>query len=388
VNSLQLDPSFKRGLKFSCTRCGACCRHVGDGIGLREKDIDRLGAEKGSKLNHPIFSETLPSSAGICLSLTESSECEIYSKRPLVCRLYPFYLSIRGNGSVQISLDHCPGVNQPDSGDIIDQDYIAQEIFPALQDDPEFIVELKQIILGVKGNSYALASGKVWITWEARKTLWSKLLELVEANLGPKYSPWDALEVLKVDVVPFITETLEREYSGVVDEESIWLFLSDIRSRIGTIVLESRKNQESFRNEIQKEGKIVSSSHDSEPSSQDETVFHTRTGDRFSVNSQALLQMREIESGAIRAEVDYLAEVVYREFVYAGILFKPLSLQQEVSLLFYLADAIELIANALAIQENRNGIDSSLVNRAICEVDATILSTVQLLGGKVAVSFE
>jgi hypothetical protein len=289
---------------------------------------------------------------------------------------------------MQFSVDHCPGVNQPDSGDVIDHDYILREILPVLQEDPEFLLKLKQMISDAKGNSYALTpSGKVSITWEARKILWSKLLQLVEADLGPTYSPRDALEALKVDVVPFITETLEREYTGVRDEESIERVLSDIRAKIHAIVLESRKNQELSRIEIQREGKIISPSYSSEPSSK-EIVFHTRTGESFSVNSQALLQMRQIERDAIRAEIDYLAEVVHREFVYAGILIKPLSLQQEVSLLFYLADAIELIANALAIREDRNGIDSGLVNRAICEVDATILNTVQLLGGKVAVPFE
>ena len=126
-----------------------------------------------------------------------------------------------------------------------------------------------------------------------------------------------------------------------------------------------------------------SSDNDSNSDFREKTSFYLRTGEKFSVETKELLQIRQIDLDAVSREMEYLEEVVCREFVYNGVMVQPLTLRQEVALLFYLADAIELTGNALAIQEGEKRITDSLINHAICEVDASILGTASALGATV-----
>lgn len=386
---IALNPSFGKDLRFSCTRCGACCNHIGVGVGLRDKDLARLDDRVQKEIvRHPVFSEVIQSSTdGVCSALSGSVDCTIYSRRPMVCRLYPFYFSIGGDGSIQVSVDHCPGVNQ--AGDAIDQAYISQQIHPLLIEDPEFILKLKKEVLACKGESYAPTSeGNVRLDWGARKILWNILLEIVIRNCGGDFSPRDSLEVLKSDVIPFVERSLDLSYADdVLREKDIAEFFSRNEFAIVSIILDSTKIQKLHRIEIQRVGRIVSL--DGFGNSADEvTTFRSRIGQSFSVSSRDLMKMRPMDCDAISAELDYLTEVVQREFVYSGVIVKPLTLAQESSLLFYLADAIELRANALAIQEGADALDSGLVNLSICEVDASVLTTVRALGGELAISWE
>lgn len=387
-NWVRFERTFEQGLRFSCTRCGACCRHVGgEGIGLREKDAQRLREINSSlkKTSHPIFSRRLESSNGVCSYLSESTpECEIYSKRPLVCRLYPFYLSVSGDGSIQLSVDHCPGVNSTGS-EIVDDRYIEREILPALLDDVEFVGAIKDRIQYLKGSSYALVPAvKITISWQARLLLWNELLELTQPAAGPHFSPRDMLEVLRADIVPIIEGALIAQFSSSsLGDSGVEKFFLDNREQFELVVLRSIKIQTEHRAKIQREGTLLVAVSPS-VSHRDYIVFRKRSGESFSVPSGDILRMREFEPGAISAELEYLREVIRREFVYSGIAVEPLSLRQETALLFYLADAVELTANALAVWGKRETIDSTLIVQAICIVDATVLNTVLAIGGKIA----
>ena len=56
----------KEPLSFECTKCGACCKNIAKIAELKEFD-------RGN---------------GVCLHLNLSTnECEIYAKRPMVCRV-------------------------------------------------------------------------------------------------------------------------------------------------------------------------------------------------------------------------------------------------------------------------------------------------------------
>ena len=381
--------SFSDKLRFSCTKCGACCRHVGKGIGLREKDLARLGdvvSETKSINEHPVFSKVLSSMEGVCSFLSDSSDCRIYSQRPLVCRLYPFYVSVLGDGSVQISIDHCPGVNLADS-ELVDQNYLLREVFSPLLEDQEIISILRDRILALKQSSFALTSnGEVRITWKASELLWKKMFELVRPDFG-NLSPRDEFEILKCDLVPFFDALLESNFhQSTLEESSVTELFSENQESIDLILADSRNKQSDHKSRIQREGLVISPfKGTSLADGNTRTTFLLRTGQTFSVSSNDLLKMREIERDAILLEFDYLLEVVKREFVYAGVVVKPLTLQQEIDLLFYLADAIELTANALAILGDRTRVDAGLINQAISEVDATILSTVRMVGGEVPI---
>lgn len=56
-------------MKFSCDKCGLCCRHVGDFPYM--KDYDR--------------------GDGTCKHLTDENLCEIYENRPPICNTEMLY---------------------------------------------------------------------------------------------------------------------------------------------------------------------------------------------------------------------------------------------------------------------------------------------------------
>jgi Fe-S-cluster containining protein len=377
---IRLDPSFTKGLRFSCTRCGACCRHVGQGVGLTTADAENLGGKipKGpSETDHPVFVRTVPSFEGTCSFLSDA-DCEVYSQRPLVCRLYPFYISVKADGTLQVSIDHCPGVNLRDS-ELVDEEYITRQIIPSLENDRKFVKILENQILASKKSSYALVSSQqltVYITWDAREFLWENLFQTIEGQLGATFYLRDVLECFKADLIPELEELiLVRFAQYTVNKNELGDLLTKENRSLDSIMMKSKRMQAVHRTGIQKSAAIVQTETDSS----ERTTFRLRTEENFNVDSAKLLRMRKIEKQAIEVELEYLKEVVRREFVYNGVMVRPLTLRQEISLLFYLSDAIELTANALAIRDKKQAIDPRLINLAICEVDAKILTTLKRL---------
>ena len=96
-------PFYADGLKFSCTRCSACCRHESGFVYLSENDLSRLANEFG--MDYTAFVEAwcrwIPFTEGReRLSLKEKSNfdcifwnamCTVYHARPLQCRTFPFW---------------------------------------------------------------------------------------------------------------------------------------------------------------------------------------------------------------------------------------------------------------------------------------------------------
>jgi Fe-S-cluster containining protein len=96
-------------LAFECTRCGLCCgdtpnrtRH----ILLTQKDAEHVAnatrREIGSFCtptpeNAPYIYEMNKNPEGKCVFL-QANQCTIYEARPLICRFYPFQLSMDFDG--------------------------------------------------------------------------------------------------------------------------------------------------------------------------------------------------------------------------------------------------------------------------------------------------
>jgi len=57
--------------RWQCVSCGKCCHKIGDEFSIK------LFTEKTNE--------------GRCLHLNERNICDIYSQRPIGCRMYPFY---------------------------------------------------------------------------------------------------------------------------------------------------------------------------------------------------------------------------------------------------------------------------------------------------------
>ncbi|MDR2617356.1 MAG: YkgJ family cysteine cluster protein [Treponema sp.] len=122
-------PFYASGLRFSCTRCSACCRYESGYVFLSRKDLGVL--VKALNMGYTEFMETycrwVPSLAGPeRLSLREKSNfdcifwvqpqegpggCSVYNARPLQCRAFPFWPHVLGSqGSWKDTAADCPGM--------------------------------------------------------------------------------------------------------------------------------------------------------------------------------------------------------------------------------------------------------------------------------------
>jgi Fe-S-cluster containining protein len=144
------DPAFySQGLRFSCTRCSACCRYESGYVFLSQADIDTL--VRYLKMRYIDFMELycrwIPQGGGgKRLSLKEKSNfdcvfwaagagCSVYEARPLQCRAFPFWPSILQSGeSWKTAARDCPGMGQGElhSADTIKAWLERQEAEPVL----------------------------------------------------------------------------------------------------------------------------------------------------------------------------------------------------------------------------------------------------------------
>jgi len=119
-------PFYASGLRFSCTRCSACCRYESGYVFLSEQDIGLLAAEL--KTDYAGFIKTycrwVKDQGRECLSLKEKtnydcifwdSGCTMYHVRPLQCRTFPFWQSIVASAREwNLAGTGCPGINSGD----------------------------------------------------------------------------------------------------------------------------------------------------------------------------------------------------------------------------------------------------------------------------------
>jgi Fe-S-cluster containining protein len=130
---MKQESFYADGLRFSCTRCSACCRYESGFVFLSKKDLTLLARELDMGYNE--FTETYcrwvpwyeaDGEEGDFerLSLKEKSNfdcifwkggCSVYAARPLQCRSFPFWSSILASrGAWDIAASGCPGMNRGD----------------------------------------------------------------------------------------------------------------------------------------------------------------------------------------------------------------------------------------------------------------------------------
>jgi len=123
----QKRPFHAQGLRFSCTRCSACCRHESGFVFLSEEDASRLGAVLNMEYGAFIktFCRWVPSENGAerlslreksnydCIFWVEEKGCSVYETRPLQCRAFPFWDSVlNSKESWEATAAGCPGMGQ------------------------------------------------------------------------------------------------------------------------------------------------------------------------------------------------------------------------------------------------------------------------------------
>lgn len=114
---------YEKGLRFSCTQCGNCCRNHGDYtyVYLAEHDVEaiarHLGLPRRRFLERYCRQEdgwvTLRMDAPACPFLEEDNRCGIYPVRPKQCATWPFWEENLERsvweGAVQ---ECCPGIGR------------------------------------------------------------------------------------------------------------------------------------------------------------------------------------------------------------------------------------------------------------------------------------
>ena len=120
------QPFYANGLRFSCTRCSACCRYESGFVYLSKNDVSMLAAQLKIGYNEVVdkYCRWVETYGELRLSLREKSNydcifwdqrCVVYSGRPLQCRTFPFWQSILSSAEAwNCAAGSCPGMGRGD----------------------------------------------------------------------------------------------------------------------------------------------------------------------------------------------------------------------------------------------------------------------------------
>ena len=138
TTSGKYDLYYPKGIKWSCKRCGTCCRdasHRPRKILLLPSDVKRLETAgerdfiEKVKSEEPFVAE-MKKRGGACINLTEDG-CRVYPSRALLCRMYPIWVE-RDSRSLEVRVDtRCPGFGH---GPELKEDYFRDLLRSALKE--------------------------------------------------------------------------------------------------------------------------------------------------------------------------------------------------------------------------------------------------------------
>lgn len=115
---------YQDGLRFSCTRCGACCTGAPGFVWVSAEEIEALAAEL--KVAEAEFGRRFLRRVGDRISLVERSNgdcvfwdagqgCTVYPSRPVQCRTWPFWSeNLADRDAWEQTGSRCPGINRGD----------------------------------------------------------------------------------------------------------------------------------------------------------------------------------------------------------------------------------------------------------------------------------
>jgi len=92
------DCWYQEGLRFSCTRCGGCCRGDPGYVWVAQRDIEAMA--KALRMPVRRFTRRYLRKVGDRYSLVElpngdcvfyGDGCAVYEARPVQCRTFPFW---------------------------------------------------------------------------------------------------------------------------------------------------------------------------------------------------------------------------------------------------------------------------------------------------------
>jgi Fe-S-cluster containining protein len=117
------DPWFQSGLRFECTRCGACCTGGSGSVLVSDAEIAALAAHRGLSDAEFRASHTRTLRGGDvslrekrnhdCVFFERGRGCSVYEHRPRQCRTWPFWRSVIARPETWSgAASDCPGINR------------------------------------------------------------------------------------------------------------------------------------------------------------------------------------------------------------------------------------------------------------------------------------
>src|SRR5437868_15368258 len=97
-----LDPWYREGLRFECSRCGHCCTGAPGYVWVTDEELQAIASLRGesSSETRARFTRLVgrrrslrEKKNGDCVFYDKGQGCTIYPARPVQCRTWPFWES-------------------------------------------------------------------------------------------------------------------------------------------------------------------------------------------------------------------------------------------------------------------------------------------------------
>ena len=405
ARTVQKESKFKEPFKwtqsfsnasFRCPlKCHACCRRS-IGPGLTKKDYQRISREASDsqvaeKRDHPLFPYRLKTREGACLFLNSQGQCTIYSIRPILCRLYPLQLHFQWDGKLLWCLEHCPGVGV-EKGIALEGAYFESLLFELLEIESEaFLGNLRAYVLKTKRKFpllFETPSGGVYSDWVTKTKMKEFVWEMFHAEALRSLTPRGRLECLLHELLPSFEAILKNKAGESPGEKKYYidhLVLCDgfkeYQGIFHELAIESAARERIHLENLEKEGSIAYGAGwggTTRRPQQSRIIVHGFDGRKIEINAGKLMRILDITQEASQLEESYLNELQKREGR-VGAISTDLTIHSEVSLMFLVADALELKANAFAIEKGKEAIGMEEVKEAVWLVERHLSGMLELV---------
>jgi Fe-S-cluster containining protein len=132
---MPLEPWYKDGLRFQCTRCGHCCTGAPGYVWINDTELAAIAEYRREPLHEVRAAYTRAAMGertlrekvnGDCVFFDAARGCTIYPVRPRQCRSWPFWESnLASEEDWHKAAEGCPGCGQ---GELISADEIAVKL--------------------------------------------------------------------------------------------------------------------------------------------------------------------------------------------------------------------------------------------------------------------
>ncbi len=89
VASTETSVWYADGLRFTCTRCGACCTGAPGYVWVTDEELERIAEFLGCDVREVRHRYTKRARAGRTLIEQENGDCVFYDRQGKACTIYP-----------------------------------------------------------------------------------------------------------------------------------------------------------------------------------------------------------------------------------------------------------------------------------------------------------